>query len=94
MLRPLRGSVLIRTDKKQEKQIGSLFVPISVADPAIIEGTVVVVGKGIITKSGQEIDPEVKEGDRVLFNKSQCTKIEMEEDIYIIRGFDIIGVCE
>ena len=92
-IKPLGDRILIEPKKDSEEKIGSLYVP-DTAKEKPQEGTVIAVGTGRY-ESGQQIKPEVKVGDKVLFGKYSGTDIKQDgKDYLIIREFDILAILQ
>jgi chaperonin GroES len=94
-IRPLHDRVILRRISESEsKTAGGLYIP-DTAKEKPQEGEVVAVGKGKLLDSGTRVEPDVKEGDRVLFGKYAGTEIKLEgEDLLIVREDEILGVIE
>lgn len=93
-MKVLGDAVLIREEvPDSEKKIGNLYVPSSVSH-VLKYGTVISVGRGVIS-AGEIISPEVKEGDKVVYNDH--TKIPMEiegeeKGLVMIRENQILAI--
>src|SRR6188508_291048 len=74
---PLGDRVIVRLLEQEDKKKGGIIIP-DTAKERPQEGEVVAVGKGRRTNSGERIEPEVKQGDRVLFAKYAGNEIEIE----------------
>jgi chaperonin GroES len=94
-IRPLHDRVILRRISESEsKTAGGLYIP-DTAKEKPQEGEVVAVGKGKLLDSGTRVEPDVKEGDRVLFGKYAGTEIKLEnEELLIVREDEILGVIE
>lgn len=91
--RPLGDRVLIEQSKTAEKSSGGLIIPDTV-DGLHKKGTVVAVGTGLFTQTGDKIRMTVKEGDTVLFDKShekKTVKVD-NQDYVLMRESDILMV--
>lgn len=56
------------------------------------EGVVVSVGHGRVFESGEVVPLQIKEKDRVLFNKYSSTKFNLEgKEYFVVREEDIVG---
>lgn len=93
-IRPLRDRVIIKGSEEEEKTKGGIIIP-DTAKEKPIEGKVVAVGKGKTTEDGKLIKPDVKAGDKVLFNKYAGTDIKIDGvEHLIMREEDILGIIE
>jgi chaperonin GroES len=93
-IRPLQDRVIIKRLEEEEKTKGGIIIP-DTAKEKPIEGEVVAVGKGKTTEDGNLIKPDVKAGDRVLFNKYAGTDIKIDGvEHLIMREDDILGIIE
>ena len=93
-IRPLQDRVLIKRVEEEEKTKGGIIIP-DTAKEKPMEGLVVAVGPGAIDKDGKRREPEVKQGDRILFSKYSGTDVKLDgEDHLIMREDDILAVLE
>ena len=86
---PLGDRVIVRLLEKEEKKKGGIIIP-DTAKERPQEGEVVAVGKGRRTNSGDRIEPEVKNGDRVLFAKYAGNEISIDDAKYLVMKEDEI----
>lgn len=93
-IRPLHDRVLVERIETEEKTAGGIYIPENAKEKPL-EGTVVSVGKGRITESGELRPVSVKAGDRVLFGKYAETEIKIDGHTYLLlREDDLLGVLE
>jgi chaperonin GroES len=106
-LRPLADRVLVEIPKRKDTATiskGGIHVP-DTAKGRENHGVVVATGRGVIDPKGRLHEPEVKRGDRVIFNAYAIEHIVGQDivaanphakpgDRFIIRESDIIGVIE
>jgi chaperonin GroES len=94
-IRPLHDRVIIRRIEASEaKTAGGLYIPDSAKEKPQ-EGEVVAVGKGKLLENGSRVEPDVKEGDRVLFGKYAGSEVKLDgEELLIMREDEILGVIE
>jgi len=93
-IRPLQDRVVLKRLEEEQKTKGGIFIP-DAAKEKPIEGIIVAVGKGKVASDGKLIKPDVKEGDKVLFNKYAGTDIKIDgEDYLILKEEDIVGIIE
>ncbi len=91
---PLHDRILIKRMGEEEKTKGGIIIP-DAAKEKPMQGKVIAVGKGEVSKDGKLIPLEVKEGDMVLFVKYSGTEIKIEgEEHLIVRENDILGIVE
>jgi chaperonin GroES len=92
--KPLRDRLLVMYSAEPEKSSGGIFIP-DTAKEKPQKGEVVAVGQGKITDDGKLQKMEIKVGDEVLFEKYSGSKINIEDQEYlIIREDDILGIIE
>lgn len=92
-LRPLADRVLIERDPIEEKSPGGILIPAS-AQSRPDRGTVVAVGRGLVTPAGVLIEPSVKVGDVVLFGKYAGTAATATTKRVLVREDEILAVVE
>ncbi len=90
-IRPLGDRVLIEVLEEEVQKQGSLYIP-DTAKEKPQQGKVVAVGKGKV-ENGTRIEPEVKEGDIVLYGKYAGTEVKSDGNEYlVVRESDILAV--
>ena len=95
-VRPLHDRILVRRLDAEGKTPGGLFIPDNAKEKPV-EGLVVSVGSGVLTKEGERIPLDVKAGDRVLFSKYSGTEVKIMLDggeHLILREDDVLAVLE
>jgi chaperonin GroES len=93
-IRPLQDRVVLKRLEEEQKTKGGIIIP-DAAKEKPIEGIIVAVGKGKIATDGKLIKMELKEGDKVLFNKYGGSEIKIDgEEYLILKEDDVIGVIE
>jgi chaperonin GroES len=93
-IKPLQDRVIIKRIEEGEQIRGGIIIPDSAKEKPQ-EGEVIAVGEGKKLDSGERVQLDVKEGDRVLFGKYAGTEIKLDGDDYLImREDDILGVIE
>ncbi len=91
---PLHDRILIKRMGEKEKTKGGIIIP-DAAKEKPMQGKVIAMGKGEVSKDGKLIPLEVKEGDMVLFVKYAGTEIKVEgEGHLIVRENDILGIIK
>lgn len=88
-LKPLAGKVIIEVLKAEEKTKGGIILP-DTAKEKPQEAKVIAVGAGKTTKDGKVIEPEVKDGDIILFSKYSGNEVKLGESEYLIIEQDDI----
>jgi chaperonin GroES len=92
---PLRDFVVVSLIKKEEKVAGGLLYAPATVDEKIASGTVLAVGSGHMTDSGQIVPLEVKVGDTILFNKAMSVEVKhKEETVSLLREENILSVVK
>ena len=94
MLKPLGDRVVLKVQKEEEQSIGGIVIA-SNAKENPITGEVIAVGNGRILDNGQRVEPEVKVGQSVVFDKYAGSEVKYEgEEYLVIRENDIIAVID
>lgn len=91
---PLADRIVVKALEETEQMRGGLYIP-DTAKEKPQQGEVVAVGPGRTTDDGKRIDPEVKEGDRVLYGKYSGTEVTVADEQYLIlRESDVLAVIK
>jgi chaperonin GroES len=86
--------VIVKRLEEEAKTKGGIIIP-DTAKEKPVEGIVVAVGKGKTTKDGKLITLDVKEGDKILFNKYGGNEVKINGvEHLILREDDILGILE
>src|SRR5699024_1077474 len=94
VLKPLREHVVLKVQKEEEQSICGIVIA-SNAKEKPTTGEVIAVGNGRILDNGQRVEPEVKVGQSVVFDKYAGSEVKYEgEEYLVIRENDIIAVIE
>jgi len=92
-LKPLRDFILVSVAKKEEKTASGLLYTPATVDEKIVTGTVLAVGSGHLTDSGEVVPLEVKAGDTILFNKQMSVEAKHGgESFFLIREEHVLSV--
>jgi len=92
--KPLKDRVFVKYLDEEEKTSGGLYIP-DTAKEKPQKGTVIAVGPGKVTDDGKLQPMEVKVGDTILFDKYSGSKINLDNEEYlIIREESILGIVE
>ncbi len=91
-IRPLQDRVVIKRLDGETKTKGGIIIP-DTAKEKPIEGRIVAVGNGKVTKGGKVRPLEIRVGDTVLFGKYSGTEIKLDGVEHILlREDDILAV--
>ncbi len=92
--KPLKDRLLVKYSDEPEKSSGGIYIPDSAKEKPQ-KGEVIAAGPGRITDDGKLQKMEIKVGDVVLFEKYSGSKINIENEEYlIIKEDDILGIIE
>ncbi len=94
-IRPLEDRVLVTIDEEEQTTASGLVIP-DTAKEKPQQGTVIAVGPGKRSEqTGELIQVDVNEGDKVLFSKYGGTEVKvMGEEYLILSARDILAVIE
>ena len=91
-LRPLHDKVLVKRTEEEETTAGGIVLPGSAAEKPS-QGEVIAVGPGKRQDSGEQITPDVKVGDTVIFGQYGGNEVKIDGEEYLILSeSDIFGV--
>jgi len=91
-IRPLQDRIVVKRLEGESKTKGGIIIP-DTAKEKPIEGKVVAVGSGKVTKDGKVRPVDVKVGDVVLFGKYSGTEIKIDgEEHVLIREDDVLAI--
>ncbi|CAM3174080.1 co-chaperone GroES [Staphylococcus argensis] len=94
MLKPIGNRVVIKKIE-QEQTTKSGIVLTDSAKEKSNEGEVVAVGSGQLLDNGSRVEPEVKEGDKVVFQEYAGTEVKQGDNKYLILSeSDILAVIQ
>jgi len=83
--KPLKDRVFVKYSEEAERTAGGLYIPESAKEKP---------QKGIIEAVGSEVK-EIKVGDVILFDKYSGSKINIDNNEYlIIKEEDILGIVQ
>lgn len=82
-LKPLGDRIVARRDESETRTAGGIIIPEN-AKKESCAGTVLAVGPGKMTESGQLLPMSVKPGDRVLFAKYGPTEVTQNNQTFVI----------
>jgi chaperonin GroES len=91
-IKPLEDRILVRPEEGEETTVSGIVIP-DTAKEKPQEGTVLAVGVGKRSDSGDLIPMDVKEGDRVIYSKYGGTEVKLEgEELLILSARDVLAV--
>ena len=91
-IKPLEDRILVRPEEGEETTASGIVIP-DTAKEKPQEGTVLAVGPGKRSDSGDLIPMDVSEGDRVIYSKYGGTEIKLEgEELLILSARDVLGI--
>jgi chaperonin GroES len=91
-IRPLEDRILVRPEEGEETTVSGIVIP-DTAKEKPQEGTVLAVGVGKRSDSGELIPMDVKEGDRVIYSKYGGTEVKLEgEELLILSARDVLAI--
>jgi chaperonin GroES len=90
-IKPLGDRVVVRPIKAEEKTASGILIPETAREKSL-KGEVIAVGPGALTKKGERRPPDIKVGDKVLFERYAGSKVELGgEELLILREEEILG---
>ena len=90
-IKPLADRVIVKPAEKETMK-GGIIIP-DTAKEKPMQGTIVAVGPGQISDSGERVTPEVKKGDTVLYGKYSGTAVNVDGvDYLILRASDVLAI--
>lgn len=92
MLKPLENRVVLRVKEEEEKSVGGIVLTAASQEKSQT-AEVIAVGPGKRTHHGDLIEPSVKVGDLVVFEKFAGTIVkENGEEFLIVKDSDILAI--
>ena len=93
-LKPLGDRLVVRPSAREEMTKSGIVLP-DTAKERPQEGTVISVGPGRTLDDGKLEKMEVREGQKILFQKYAGTEFKLdEEDLLILSQKDVLAVIE
>ena len=93
-LKPLGSRVVVKPLEREEMTKSGIVLP-DTAKEKPQEGKVLAVGPGDRDEDGKRIPVELKEGDRVLFQKYAGTEFKLDnEELLILAEKDILATIQ
>jgi chaperonin GroES len=91
-IRPLEDRVLVRPEESEETTISGIVIP-DTAKEKPQQGTILAVGPGKRSDTGDLIPMDLKEGDRVMYSKYGGTEVKVDgEELLILSARDVLAV--
>ena len=93
-VRPLHDRLIIQRLEEGEQTIGGIIVPDSAKEKPQ-RGKVFAVGPGKVRDDGSRHQPDVKDGDTILFGKYSGQEIKIEgEEYLILREDEVLAIID
>lgn len=93
-VQPLRDFVVVSKDEAPKHTAGGLYIP-ATSEKKVVTGTVTAVGSGRVGLNGESIPLEVHVGDKVAFNRSMATEVEVGgETALLLREDQLLCVVK
>ncbi|MDQ3955883.1 MAG: co-chaperone GroES [Actinomycetota bacterium] len=91
-IKPLEDRILVRPDEGEETTASGIVIP-DTAKEKPQEGTILAVGPGKRSDTGELIPMDVSEGDKVVYSKYGGTEIKIDgEDLLILSARDVLAI--
>jgi chaperonin GroES len=91
---PLHDRLIIQRLEEGEQTIGGIIVPDSAKEKPQ-RGKVFAVGQGKVRDDGSRQQPDVKDGDTILFGKYSGQEIKIEgEEYLILREDEVLAIID
>jgi chaperonin GroES len=91
-IKPLEDRILVRPEEGEETTASGIVIP-DTAKEKPQEGTVLAVGVGKRSDTGELIPMDVKEGDKVIYSKYGGTEIKVDgEELLILSARDVLAI--
>jgi chaperonin GroES len=91
-IKPLEDRILVQPDEGEETTVSGIVIP-DTAKEKPQEGTVIAVGPGKRSDTGDIIPIDVKEGDRVMYSKYGGTEVKVDGDeLLILSSRDVLAI--
>ncbi len=93
-IKPLHGNVVVEKSESSEQIQGGIIIPDLGKEVGTL-GTVIAVGPGWVTISGDIIKPTVKEGEKVYYPSFGGQKVMMDSrELLVFKDTDLLVVIE
>jgi len=89
---PLGDKIVVKRIEAEDQTAGGIVLPDSAKEKQA-EGRVLSIGDGRMLKSGRRVEPQVIEGDRILFSSYAGTDIKIDgEELLILSESDVLAI--
>ena len=93
-VKPLHDRLIIQRLEEGEQSIGGIIVPDSAKEKPQ-RGKVFAVGQGKVRDDGSRQQPDVKDGDTILFGKYSGQEIKIDgEEYLILREDEVLAIID
>ena len=93
-VRPLHDKILVERDAAETQTSAGIYLPESASEKPQF-ATVLAVGQGTMSDSGQRIPLDVKVGDRIILSKWGGTELKLDgEEYLIINSSDVLAIVD
>jgi len=90
-VKPLSDRIVVKPEPAEEKTASGIILPDTAQEKPQI-GTILAVGPGKTSDTGDLVKMALKKGDRVLYGKYSGTEIAVDgDDVLIMRESDILA---
>ena len=90
-VKPLSDRIVVKPEPAEEKTASGIILPDTAQEKPQI-GTILAVGPGKTSDTGDLVKMALKKGDRVLYGKYAGTEIAVDgDDVLIMRESDILA---
>ena len=90
-VKPLSDRIVVKPEPAEEKTASGIILPDTAQEKPQI-GTIMAVGPGKISDTGDLVKMSLKKGDKVLYGKYSGTEIAVDgDDVLIMRESDILA---
>ena len=91
-VKPLADRVVVIPLEEEEQMRGGLYIP-DTAKEKPQQGRIVAVGPGKLSDEGVRVEPDVEEGQTVLYGKYSGTDVTIDgQEFLILRESDILAI--
>jgi chaperonin GroES len=93
-VRPIHDRLIIQRLEEGEQRFGGIIVPDSAKEKPQ-RGKVFAVGQGKVRDDGSRQQPDVKDGDTILFGKYSGQEIKIDgEEYLILREDEVLAIID
>jgi chaperonin GroES len=91
---PLHDRLIVRRLEDGDETVGGIIIPDSAKEKPQ-RGKVLAIGLGRIREDGSRQQPDVKDGDAILFGRYSGQEIKIDGDEYLImREDDVLAIID